>query len=328
MNQKRLKIENFSQGPRSYIDCLYALLTSTGLFHHPKYMLSGMTGMSFKFVVHKRLLPSSLDLYFWQSENWQAVNILGIYNEVYVGTPLDSTFSLYQKSMLGKIVSSIDGGRAAIGWEIERPRFCLYTGYNKEDQVLFFSNSTNKEDDVLLFDNLGLISEGHWFVQIIGDSIEKDYRDIFLESLESAVREWYTEYKVTPDYGSGRRAYQNLLDAFQSRNFNIEGAYYILETYIDIKLEICSYMDAIIKEIPGLADVAFLYHRLAETLLPLKQIKLTGNASNDMNYIPEAAKAFRDAMTIEENAIKELERYLKDYINNRSFNPSRLRNLY
>ena len=328
MNQKKLKIENFHQGPRSYIDCLYALLTSAGLFQHPKYMLSGMTGMSFKFVVHKRLLPSSLDLYSWQAENWQAVNTLGIYNEVYVGTPLDSTFPLYQRNMLDKIIRSIDQGRASIGWEIERPIFCLYTGYNKDDQVLFFSNSTSKEDDVLLFDNLGLISEGHWFVQIIGDSIEKDYRDIYLESLECAVREWYTEYKVTPDYGSGKIAYKNLLDAFRCRDFNIDGAYYILETYIDIKIEICSYMDAIKKEIPDLEDVAFMYHKLADILLQLKQIKLTGNARDDINYIPEAIKAFRDAMTTEENAIKEIERYLKDYINNRSFNPSRLKNLY
>lgn len=284
--------------------------------------------MSFKFVVHKRLLPSSLDLYSWQLENWQAVNTLGIYNEVYVGTPLDSTFPIYQKKMIDKIISSIDQGRAAIGWEIDIPKFCLYTGYNMNDQVLFLTNNTSLEDDVILFDNLGLISEGHWFVQIIGDSVDKDYRDIFLESLECAVREWYTKYKVTPDYGSGKRAYQNLLDAFQSRDFSIDGAYYIIETYIDIKLEISNYMDAIIEELPGLSDAAFLYHRLSEILLPLKQIKLTGNATNDIHYIPEAIKVFRDAMITEEKAIKELEKYLKDYMNNRCFNPSRLRNLY
>ena len=125
MNQKILEIYNLKKGPRSYIDCLYALLTSAGLFYLPKYMLSGMTGMAFKFVIHKRLLPSSLDLYYWQEENWQAVNSLGIYNETYSDTPMNATFPLYQKNMLHKIISSIDDGKAVIGWEIERPIFCL-----------------------------------------------------------------------------------------------------------------------------------------------------------------------------------------------------------
>lgn len=328
MCQKRLEINNFSKGARSYVDCLYALLTSAGLFHLPKYMLSGMTGMAFKFVIHRRLLPSSLDLYSWQEENWQAVNSLGIYNETYTGSPMNATFPLYQKNMLHKIISSIDDGKAVIGWEIERPIFCLYTGYNKDEEILFYRNSIGKEEDVLLFDNLGLISEGHWFVQILGDSIENDIRDIFLESLECAVREWNTEYKINPNYGSGKRAYQNLLDAFQSKDFNIGGAYYILEPYIDIKSEISSYMDEVIKELPGLADVSSLYHKLAATLLPLKQIKLTGNYNDDLNCIPEVAKAFWDAMIIEDKAIKELEKYLMNYINNRSFNPSRLRDIH
>ena len=328
MGQKKLNIGNFCKGPRSYIDCLYALLTSAGLFHLPKYMLSGMTGMAFKFVIHRRLLPSSLDLYSWQEENWQAVNSLGIYNETYTGSPMNATFPLYQRRTLHKIITSINEGRAAIGWELERSIFCLYTGYHEDEEVLFFSNSSSKEDEVLLFDNLGLVSEGYWFVQIIGGAIERDYRDIFLQSLECAVREWNTEYKVSPEYGSGKRAYQNLLEAFDNQNFNYNGAYYILEPYIDIKTEISSYMDMVIKEIPDLANVAHLYHRLAETLSPLKQIKLTGKPLHDIKYIPEAAKIFRDAMLIEDTAIKELEKHLCDYVNNKKFNPSRLKHLY
>lgn len=328
MSQKKLEINNFNRGARSYIDCLYALLRSAGLFHLPKYMLSGMTGMAFKFVIHRRLLPSSLDLYSWQEENWQAVNRLGIYNETYSGSPMNPTFPLYQRSALHKIIASINEGRAAIGWELERSIFCLYKGYNDDEEVLFFSNSSSKEDEVLLFDNLGLVSEGLWFVQIIGGAIERDYRDIFLESLECAVREWNTEYKVSSEYGSGKKAYQNLLEAFNNKDFNYDGAYYILDSYIDIKTEISSYMDMVIKEIPELADVAYLYYRLAEVLSPLKQIRLTGKPLYDIEYIPEAIKAFQDAMLIEDRAIKKLEKYLCDYINNKKFNPSRLKHLY
>lgn len=328
MDEQKLSISNFQSGTRSYIDCLYALLTSAGLFHQPKYMLSGMTGMAFKFVIHKRLLPSSLDMYSWQSENWQAVNMLGIYNEAYAGTPMDFTFPLCRKQMLSKIKKSIDEGKAAIGWEIEQSSFCLYTGYQEEEEVLFFRNSGSRESEVLLFDNFGLVSEGNWFVQIIGESIEKDNRDIFRESLSCAVKEWNMGYKVSPDYGAGKEAYRNLLNAFQSQDFSYSGACYFLEKYIDIKSEIGTYMDMVIKEIPELAEAAYLYHKLGATILPLKQIKLTQQFREDIKHIPKASGVFRDAMLIEEKAVKELEKYLCNYINNVSFNPSRLKNLF
>lgn len=60
----------------------------------------------------------------------------------------------------------------------------------------------------------------------------------------------------------------------------------------------------------------------------LKQVKLTGQPAHDKKYIPEAVKVFRDAMQIEDKAIKETEKYLCDYINNKNYNPSRLKHLY
>lgn len=328
MKERKLSISNLTRGSRSYIDCLYAALSSAGLFHLPKYMLSGMTGMVFKFVIHKRLLPSSLDMYSWQAENWQAVNLLGIYNETYAGSPMEHTFPLYRKQMVSKIISSIYEGKAAIGWENERPAFCLYTGYHEEEEVLFYRNSKNSEDEVLLFDNFGLVSEGDWFVQIIGGSMEKDIRDIFRESLACAVREWNTAYKVRPEYGAGKNAYLYLLQALQSQDFSYSGAYYILEKYLDIKAEIAAYMDMIIKELPELAEAANLYHKLAAAILPLKQIKLSYQPSEDIKYIPELTDAFRKAMEFEDQAIKILEKYLYDYMHNKSFNPARLREIF
>lgn len=328
MSEKRLHMSNLEQGSRSYIDCLYSLLTSAGLFHLPKYMLSGMTGMAFKFVIHKRLLPSSLDMYSWQAENWQAVNMLGIYSESYGGSPLEFTYPLYRTQMLKKIKHSINYGKAAIGWGIDRSLFCLYTGYQEDEQVLFFRDSQSKEDGVLLFDNFGLVTEADWYVQIMGDRIEKDNRDIFRESLACAVREWNMGYKVSPDYGSGKEAYQNLLQAFESKDFSFPGAYYFLEKYIDVKSEIGSYMDMVIKEIPELADAAYWYHELQSTLLSLKKMTLTFDPCRDIKLIPDASEVFRAAMQIEEKAVKELENYLYDYLNNKNVNPSRLNDLF
>jgi len=111
MREKILQNIHIAKESRSYIDCLYSLLSSAGMFDLPKYMLYGMTGMAFKFSIHKRMLPSSLDLYDWRWENWRAVNVLGIYNETYSGSPLDSTFHIYQKNMILKIKQSIDAGK-------------------------------------------------------------------------------------------------------------------------------------------------------------------------------------------------------------------------
>jgi hypothetical protein len=328
MNEKKLLLKNFTGGSRSYISCLYSLLTSAGLYSMPKYMLSGMTGMLFKFIIHSRLLPSSLDMYRWQWENWHAVNILGIYNETYAGSPLDATLPLYRKQLLHKIKSSVDEGRAAVGWGSERPQFCLYTGYNDEDQVLFYRDSPNQEEEVLLYENFGLAEEGDWFVQIIGGKIEKDIRDVFRESLEEAVREWHSVYKMKPEYGSGKKAYQNLLDAFQSGDFNYNGAYYMLKPYLNSKMDIARYMDEVIKEIPELSAAAELYRRMAEALLPLRAVRLTGIPEKDKGLIPEAIGCFRAAMLLEDNAVNEIEKYLRDYMHNRSVNPARLKELY
>lgn len=327
MDEKKLVMSNLKYETRSYVDCLYSLLTTTGLFQMPKYMLSGMTGMLFKFIVHKRLLPSSLDMYDWRWENWASVNILGIYNETYVGSPMDATFPIYQQQMLQKIITSIDSGKAVIGWGSENPRFCLYTGYNQKDKVLFYLDQSN-EEEVLLFDNLCYIDEGDWFIQIIGDRLEKDIRDIFRESLEAAVREWYTEYKVMPEYGSGKGAYLNLLEAFQNRDFHIGGAYYILEAELNSKIEIGRYMDTVKNEIPELVAASQKYQMVSEILSPLKSIRLTGVPEKDIQYIPYAAELFGEAMKYEEEAVKEIEKYLHYYLYNKNINPSRLKDLY
>ncbi len=328
MNEKKLSMDNLTAGSRSYVDCLYSLLTTAGFFPMPKYMLSGMTGMLFKFVVHKRLLPSSLDMYSWQRENWKAVNMLGIYTETYSGSPMDPTFPLCREQAIRKIITSINEGRAAIGWGHENPRFCLYTGYNEEDRVIFCRDSRSKEEEVLLYDNFGLIDEGDWFLQIIGDKVERDIRDIYRESMEDAVREWHTEYKEMPEYGAGKRAYQNLLDAFHSRVFNYNGAYYILELYLDSKINISRYMDAVILEIPELTEVTEIYHKLSDIISPLKALELSGKPENDMKYIPMAAELFQEAMQLEDRAVTRLEKYLENYLHNRRVNPARLKDLY
>lgn len=327
MREKLLKNIKIMRESRSYIDCLYSLLSSAGMFDLPKHMLSGMTGMAFKFTIHKRLLPSSLDMYNWRWENWRAVNALGIYNETYSGSPMDSIFPIYQKNMIKKIKQSIDEGKAVIGWGLSKSSFCLILGYSDEDQVLFFRHNNSKENEVMLYDNLGVINEGDWFFQIIGQMVEKDVRDIYRESMEIAIYEWNSNYKVNSEYGSGKKAYQNLINAFKTGSFYERGAYYILGVYINSKRDISKYMNEVAIEIPALIHAAKQYKKLADTYYHISSIPVTGKPEEDIKYIPQALAFFNEAMQIEEKAIEEIEKYMQEIMSNKKINPARLKNL-
>jgi hypothetical protein len=120
------------------------------MFCLPKFMLSGMSGMAFRFVIHKRLLPSSLDMYNWAPENWKAVDNLGIYSEVYEGTHLNTTFPLYRNEAIRKISESIDNGMPVITWGLNFSEFCLITGYDDSDGVLYYMHPGDTENNVLI----------------------------------------------------------------------------------------------------------------------------------------------------------------------------------
>jgi len=133
---------------RSYIDCLYAVLKYKGMFSLPKFMLSGMSGIAFKFVVHKRLLPSSLDMYNWVTENWKAVDTLGIYTETYEGSQLNPTFPLYRKEAIKKIK---DSGDVALISTIK---------LTNDEEWIEFNPSQGKKAKMLVFCGPTLIFNG------------------------------------------------------------------------------------------------------------------------------------------------------------------------
>ncbi len=326
MRKNILENINISRESRSYIDCLHALLTAAKLFDLPKDMLSGMTGMAFKFIIHKKLLPSSLDMYNWSYDNWRAANILGIYSEIFTGSPLDTTFPLYQRNMIKKIRQSIDEGKAVIAWGLSESSYSLITGYSDCDRVFFFRHSS-QEDEVILYDNIGMVDEGSWFFQIVGEKIEKDVRNIYRESLEIAVNEWNYGDEDDSEYGQGKNAYRYLVNALRSGEFSQSGAYYILDAYINAKKEIGTYMSEVAKEIPALSLAASQYGKLACIYKQIGCIPVTGRYEEDIKYIPEALGYFNEATKIEESAIAEVARYLARIMSNRRINPARLKDL-
>jgi len=54
---------HFQRESKSFVDCLYAVVTAAKFWEGPKYRLSGMTGMAFKFSVHQNLHRISVTAY-------------------------------------------------------------------------------------------------------------------------------------------------------------------------------------------------------------------------------------------------------------------------
>jgi len=211
---------------KSYTDSLYAVLTAAGLFNGPKYMLSGLSGMAFKFTVHERLLPMSVTAYGqWGDEHQPAVTNLGLYAEWDAGRTRHPTYRYYQKEAIAGVKSSLDRGIGSIYW---LPEFGVIHGYDDGDGVFFVQDGHSAESRVVLYDNFGLNFTGFWYVQIFDEKVDVPIRDMILESLRMAIDDWETPHKTLPkrDIASGRLAYRYLIRGLENADYDEDGAVY------------------------------------------------------------------------------------------------------
>ncbi|MGV3465356.1 MAG: hypothetical protein ACO1OT_08700 [Heyndrickxia sp.] len=302
--KKMLDIQIKKQS-RSYLNSLHAILTAANLFEGPIYMLSGMTGMSFKFTVLKNLPPRSVNSYgAWVNENWTAVNRIGIYNEAGADRLRHRTFPLIQKHAIQHIIESIDRGIAVLYWI---PEFGVIQGYDLEEKVLFYQKAggfyeskqmygTNQE--VLLFDNVCKNFSSIWFYQVFGEKVDKDRKEIYIDSLKSAVHDWITEYK-SEHAASGRKAYETIIHAMEEQDYDKRGADYILRTYRQSKLEIYQYLNVVAEEFSFLEPVVSMYKDIHEIF-------------KKMSMKESQIKWWKEAMELENSAMRMIDEGIRD----------------
>jgi hypothetical protein len=249
MIQKRLSGVKMKREANSYTEALYTVLKKANYYNGPKYRLAGMTGITFKFISLKKLLAPSVYIYSLDTDSWKAVDRLGIYNEVYWGFKNNPTFPLYQKKTIQSVKESIDRDIPVIFWEPAGIGFAVIRGYDEEDEVFFYQDWHHEEDQILLFSNVGKVGAASWLYQIIGESIEKDMRDIYLESLECCVDEWEISDNVSlyakNEFGCGGRAYDYTIAAFEGDDFSEIGALFILNNAIITKKQASLYFQEI-----------------------------------------------------------------------------------
>ncbi|WP_238649833.1 BtrH N-terminal domain-containing protein [Paenibacillus piscarius] len=291
---------------KSFTDALYAVTTAAGLFEGPKFMLSGLSSMAFKFTVHEKLLPMSVTAYGqWGTEHRRAVDNLGIFLLDDGGRTRHDSFGEYQRIAVEGVKQSLDRGLACIYWI---PEFGVIHGYDEDDQVFYVQDGWSGETQIVLYDNFGLNFTPFWDCVFVGERVEIPLQDAVLESLRLALEDWETPHKTLPDVslGSGRLAYTFLTRALQQGGFDSFGAVYILESYQTSRIEISAYLREVQSVLPGLKEVSRLYDKLAEELAgPLAAAIREENGSKALNQeqIAPLCAALEKALELEEQAM-------------------------
>ncbi|WP_405111976.1 hypothetical protein MHH28_03720 [Paenibacillus sp. FSL K6-1217] len=294
---------------KSFTDALYAVLTAAGLFDGPKFMLSGLSGMAFKFTVHEKLLPYSVTAYGqWGTEHSRAADNLGIFFQYDGGRTRHDSFGEYQRLAIDNVKLSLDHGRACIYWI---PEFGVIHGYDEDDQVFYVQDGWSGETQVVLYDNFGLNFTPFWDCMYVGERVKIPLQDAVLESLRLALEDWETPHKTLPDLSlaSGRLAYSFLIRALQQVEFDSSGAVYILESYQTSRIEICAYLQEVQSVLPGLDAVQRLYAELGEGLRgPFAAALTVMNGSTMLipEQLPSLCSALEKALRLEEAAMQQV----------------------
>ncbi len=319
MGRKVIQHISLNRDSKSYINSLYAVLTSSGLFEGPKFLLSGMTGMAFKFTILQGISPISITAYGpWVRENWRAVNNLGIYNEARADRSRHRTFPLIQHNAIKEIKASIDNGRAVLYW---CPPFGVIYGYDDEQKLFYYVEGEDRNfhgskdriaEKACLYDNVLLNHSSLWFYQLIGEKVEKEKKDIYRDSLLKAVFDW-KGHKGQAD-ASGKLAYPFVIDILKSGDFDSFGAAYTLHTYAQSKNEISHFMKEVVTEYKELtsshklfANVAQVYHQIDNLIdYQSRYSKISSEHFKPIvNYLQEAE-------SIENQAMIEIESFLQE----------------
>ncbi|QHT59136.1 BtrH N-terminal domain-containing protein [Paenibacillus lycopersici] len=290
---------------KSYADSLHAILTAAGLFQGPKYLLSGLSGLAFKFAVHRKLLPFSVSAYGqWGNEHDPAIENLGLFSISDGGRTRHPTFPQYQRDAVDWVKQSLDAGIGAIYWI---PEFGVICGYDDEDEVFYVLDGRNEEPSVVLYDNLGLNFTPFWCCQIFGERVEIDLADMVLESLRLAIRDWETPHKTLPDteIASGRLAFAFFRDGLAAGGYDERGAAYILTDYVYTRGEIADYLHDVRHALPVLGEAAALYAELRGALKAIDGCWTHGPDGKriDPARIALLCDVMRQAEALEERAV-------------------------
>lgn len=309
----QMKIES-----HSYIDAMHAILLHKGWTSLSKPMLTGMTVTGFRLTVNRQLTIESSTAYNWIAENFLAADFLGITSSQHTGYSFDATFPLYQKYSLSVIKESIDRGMGAIIW---KDSFVIAVGYDDEQQVIYYSDGLSDEHQQMSYASFGVNASPYWYYQVFEERIELDESAIYKESLMQAIYKWEIHDPMLPEagYGCGRGAYDAIVHAFQTGEYDREGARAVFNCYAAAKRDIRQYIETLQRIWPQLSKAAEYYNKLAQLFGEIVDItdKFTAYTVVEKREVVTLIQLITEAQQTEENAIQSIKLFMRETVDNR-----------
>lgn len=308
------KLENVQMGYTwtSYIAAVEGALRHAGLWQGETWKLMGMTGIGFHFILHREICPSSVTVYDWTSDHLGAMDRIGIHSQVYSAMDFRmNTFGKIREDAIRLIQQSILKDRPVLVWAPTRLlEFGLITGFDDADGVFFVRDCTGQPCDPLLYSNLGLSEVPMLFYQIFHEKVDVNPDKIFRDSLLYGISEWDKTYHMSPDFASGRMAYDFLIKAMETGRFNDFGLAYVLSVYADSHKCIAQYLrfvEQTSKQFKGLEKAAALFEEITAkynaltALFPFSGCNGVG-CTVDKSHVPEGLSLVRECLVLEERA--------------------------
>ena len=257
---------------KSYIDALHGILSHSGLYTAPKYMLTGMTVTGFRFTVDRLITAESPTAYNWMAENFLAADFIGITSDQQAGFSFEPTFPLYQNEAIHAIKQSINRGIGAIIW---KDQFVIVTGYDDSRQVLFYSDgmesaaSTDRPDRRAVrvscrMDNSALISRPIGIIKLLMKGLRwTNARSIENPSCKPSTSGRQHDLMLPEgEYSCGKSAYSAIIHALETGCFEKAGMMSVIDTYAAAKRDLACYTQRLEQIWPQSKAVAARYAEL------------------------------------------------------------------
>lgn len=304
----------------TYLSSIAGVLRNANLWDDELYMLAGMTGLAFNFIIHEEACPSSVTVYDWVQEHTVMLDRIGISSEVFqnIYNKELNTFDIIQKKAICRIKESINNGKGVIVWApTVIPEFGIIRGYDDNDKVFYINDYSNNNDlDPLLYKNLGKSEVSILSYQIIYEKKDVCVEKVIFDSLKYAIYLWEKENHTHVRYGSGRKGYENLIKTLRNdeQGFGLAYIIYIYSQYKEYIYKYLRHITNINKKFKGLKEAVILYKDVYNKYLEMeKLVPFEGPGTNIAHQnISQVLTLVKDCFKLEECAME----IIKDVINN------------
>ena len=299
----------------TYLGAIQGVLADAGWCDLDLPRLAGLTGLAFHLIVHESCCPSSVTVYDWLGEHWQALDRVGVLSEVRLAMPDANTYEAACRQAAIDLKAAVDRGVGAVLWGVDTAEFGVVYGYDDGDGIFLvdgvWSSGGSKP---ILYANLGRschVPILHY--QIPTAPVPYDRDRAYRRSLASYLKQMERHDHENPAYGSGLAAYDNWLHALESGRYDPFGLRYLAAVYGEAKQLAATYLEHLAEEwrgLPGLPEIADRFAGIARVyraMMPaLGQDPTSGKDLQQPVPAEQAgnlAKLVREASQLEKEAV-------------------------